>query len=621
VPRRSRASDGSGASVALVTLLLLSGCKCGGDRPYTPFRIGETSATESASALPPPPSASGAISDGFPREAALAPKDTSRFTVDGVPIEVAPDRVIERALAADFDGDDAKDAVAWTYAKIETAETASTGELVFFGGKTPAGRVVSSMPPFVPSGPGCKHAVTLAQTGPKTVTLDVAAHCEAALVPRSPTRGLSVIAPAAPRPTVLALRFADPAPSEALTVAVDSRDRDEDGRDDVRVTVTLRTDPADAEASADLVWLDRAAGPSRDASEPAHSLGAIGSIESVRASGKTTSTKVPGRVANARRLAATLCAEGGTPRIFDADGAPFACSDLASAMQSLLGAEVRAHVARHDPLSAAAALGRDGWYGAPTPPKARAALEKDVASVTDRRTATEQAIDAIPRARSGFPRFSPLAFEPDGALLVQTAEGVSRIRFPEGHREDASEGVDPWPLTVAGTSEPRWTGIAFPCDRSEIVLLESDTAGTPLPSVPTRLLAPRPGPCRRGGVVPTPELVLVEWVSGRMVGLIGGGLFGTPSVAELAPVPPRGSPRSPDGKSFVVPWSKGLMITTGTKTATWSVTTTPLTDCVVANGGSAVACVHADRAIAFTPGAATETAATTGTTGKKTRKP
>jgi hypothetical protein len=604
VRRRSRAPDALAVATAIFAL---PGCKCGGDRPYTPFRIGETASASSNAVPPPPPTPSGAPADGFPREAIAAPKDVNRFAVDGVPIEVAPERVIDRALAADFDGDGTKDAVAWTRSKSEGAETASTGELVFFGGNTPAGRVVGTMPPFVPSGPGCKHTVTFAETGPRTVTLDIGAHCDQALVARSPTRGLAVIAPAAERSTVLLLRFADAAPSESLVVAVDSRDRDADGRDDVRVTVTLRTAPDDLEASADLVWLDRTAGPSRDRSEPAHSLASLGSTESVKASGKTTSAKVPGRVANARRLAATLCAERGTPRVFDSEGSPLVCNDLAAAMQSLLGAEVRAHVARHDVLSAIAALEKDGWYGAPLPPKARALLEKDVASASDRRIAAEQPLDVTPRARSGLPRFSPLAFEPDGALLVQTANGVSRIRFPEGHVEDASEGVDPWPLTVGDASTPRWTGIAFPCDRSEVVLLESDASGTPLPSVPTRLLAPRPGPCAHGGKVPTPDLVPLEWAAGRAVGLIGGGLFGTASVAELAPLPPHGAPRSPDGKSLIVPWSKGLFIATGTKAMTWSTTTTPLTDCVVANGAASAACVHAGRAIAFVPNAEKKT--------------
>src|ERR1051326_9156180 len=97
---------------------------------------------------------------------------------------------------------------------------------------------------------------------------------------------------------------------------------------------------------------------------------------------------------------------------------------------------------------------------------------------------------------------SPLAFEADGSLLVITRDGVTRIHLPEGRSEDAAEGVDPWPLTVGSGADPRWTGVGLPCDRSEVVLLLSDPAGTPIPSRPIRLLSPRPGPCRPGAPVP-----------------------------------------------------------------------------------------------------------------------
>ena len=243
--------------------------------------------------------------------------------------------------------------------------------------------------------------------------------------------------------------------------------------------------------------------------------------------------------------------------MFDSDGSPLPCNDLGPAMQSLLEAEVRSFVVRRDPLSAAAALGRDGWYADPLPPKARANLEKDIASVTDRRTAVEQPLEPAPRAKSGFPRFSPLAFEPDGALLVQTSDGVSRVRFPDGHAENTTDSVEPWPLTVAGDTAPRWTGVAFPCDCSEVVLLESNATGVPLPSVPTHLLAPRPGPCRHGGHIPTPDLALVDWSGAHQIGLIGGGLFGTANVAELASTSPRGLPPIPRWKILRRPVGKG----------------------------------------------------------------
>ena len=141
--------------------------------------------------------------------------------------------------------------------------------------------------------------------------------------------------------------------------------------------------------------------------------------------------------------------------------------------------------------------------------------------------------------------------------------------------------------------------------RSEILLVESDPSGTPLPSHPTSIVAPRPGPCRAHATVPTPDVTPLEWTTARQAGLIGGNLFGAASLSELAPSAPRGTPRSADGKSLVVPWSKGLLVLSNGKPETWTVSTWPaLTDCVVANQAAAVACVRGERAILFQPDAA-----------------
>jgi hypothetical protein len=312
-----------------------------------------------------------------------------------------------------------------------------------------------------------------------------------------------------------------------------------------------------------------------------------------------------GRVANARRLYATLCSESGSARVFDGEGEPLSCADVGAKLGSLFEAEVRAAVARKDLVTAVASLGRDGFYHSKLSEKSRTALEKLVLASTTSRAATERPVEAAPRARSGLPRYSPLAFDADGSLLVQTAAGLSRITAAAqraGQAEDASETADPWPLTVGGTAEPRWMGIAFPCDRSEILLVESDPAGTPLPSRETTLVAPRPGACRPRPSIPTPEVAPLEWTATRQAGFIAGGLFGAASLSELSTPAPRGTPRSPDGKAIVLPWAKGLLVVQGGKSETWTVPSWPaLSDCVIANGAAAVACVRGERATYFEP--------------------
>jgi hypothetical protein len=386
-----------------------------------------------------------------------------------------------------------------------------------------------------------------------------------------------------------------------LALSVDSRDRDADGRDDVRLTVALKSEGNDAEAAVDLAWVDRAAGASQDRAEPAKSLSALATAIADRAKAKATSKEAPLLVENARRLLGSLCAEWGTYRFFDQDGGAIPCGDLSAPLESLATSEVRSAVVRRDLLAAIASLGRDRWYGPPLSKKARRALEKETITATSKRLAVTRILELAPRAGSGMPRWSPLAFDSEGSLLVQTKDGVSRVRVSEGHVEDASESVDPWPLTVGSGSDLRWTGIGLPCDRSEVVLLMTDGTGTPQPSKPTRMLAPRPGACRPGAASLTPTLTPLEWAGPRMIGLIGGGLFGAKELSDLAPVVARGTPRSPDGKYIVVPGSTGLLVLGG-KAETWTVDDpASLSECVVANGAAAAACVAKNQVALITP--------------------
>ena len=47
-----------------------------------------------------------------------------------------------------------------------------------------------------------------------------------------------------------------------------------------------------------------------------------------------------------------------------------------------------------------------------------------------------------------------------------------------------------------------------------MLLLESDASGAPQPSKPTRVVAPRPGPCRHAGALPAPGLTPVDCACG-----------------------------------------------------------------------------------------------------------
>lgn len=595
----------------LLPMLLASGCdSCNEERPYTPFGVA-SSAAISASAPSAPASTGPRNGDAASfRPAALrrAPPRASLWKIAGLALEAPPDRRFSTGLVADFDGDGRRDVVAWTLPRGDAATTAAHGELWFYRprGDTSelARKKIAQSPGFVPSGPGCTVDAELAQTGPRSVTLDVRARCSDPVIPRSPTRGVSVLAPANDAPRIIALRIADPAPGESLELGVESLDRDGDGRDDVRVTVAVAAEGRDKPATADLVWLDRAAGPSRDATQPARSLTDLGSLEVVRAKGKNTSRAVLMRVDDARRLYASLCAESGTARVFDEDGEPLACGDLDRAFVWLATAELRAALTQHDVIRAFSVLGRDGWYHAELPPKERRKLEQElIGAVVEREVEAPRVVNVTPRSRGSTPRWSPLTFDSAGDLLVLTARSVARADLGSLEVEDASEEVDPWPVTVIGGDESQWSGIGLSCDRSEVVLLTTDANGTPNPADPIGLLSPRPGSCKTPGAGPHPEAIPVEWTGARRIGLIAGYPFGREG--RLSATVSRGSPRSPDGRHLVVVTPLGLLVTGSKKPELWrgSVLGRPesLRECVIATGARAVACVRDQRVLLIRP--------------------
>ena len=262
-------------------------------------------------------------------------------------MDAPPSRAFERGLAADFDADQRNEIVAWTVPAGNAP--AAPGELWLFPAEG-SPKKLFEVPGYVPTGPACKHTATLTQTGPRTVTLDVSAKCQTTLLPRAPTRALVVVAPLESRERVIGLRLADAAPGETLRAEVDSSDRDGDGRDDVRVSLTVSAG-SERPATAQLVWLDRAAGASRDTTEPGASLGRLATGELWRSKQKKLAASVRAGVGNLRRLLSTLCAEGGVPRVFEHEGAALSCGTLLArrGASALRGDSGRARGRRRDP--------------------------------------------------------------------------------------------------------------------------------------------------------------------------------------------------------------------------------------------------------------------------------
>jgi hypothetical protein len=575
-----------------------SGCRgCGEDKPYTPF--GPTTALPDAtSSAPTPPSSAAALDAGAPVEKSVfAPPTAKRWQLGGRELAAPNGFVFEQGIPADFDDDGAPDAVAWLVPETDAGPSAPAGEAWFFPGNA-APRRLTGLPGFVPNGPSCKLVTALARTGPHTATIDARADCESAVIQRAPVRGLVVLAPPSDRPELLVLRIAAPAPDETLELATTTVDRDGDGRDDVEVHVLVGS-PGVAALDAPFVWLDRAVGPSRDTAEPRKTVERLAAHEAGRAKQKKVADDVVRHVAGIRRLLSTLCHEGSTPRVFDAEGGGLTCGTLTNAVDSLASAEVSAELARGHVLDAFGAFARDGWYFARTSAAMRKRLEKSLLDAVKPIVASVSFVDVRPLLPP-TPHYSALAFEPGGALTVRTADGLVRVEAGSTSAMPVDlDGGAPRSLDVVTQTDVLLAGVAYNCDRSDITFLVREkfwTEGKTAP-IPTGLLAPRPGACGRVRYDALPGLSPIGAAGSKLVALLGGSVVGDLGAASSPP----GSARSPDGKWLVLPTPYGLLLS-GTETRLLNLepsVSTPgkLSDCVAANDGKAAACVLDGRVV------------------------
>jgi hypothetical protein len=410
---------------------------------------------------------------------------------------------------------------------------------------------------------------------------------------------LVVVEPHADAPALLTLRVAAPAPGETLALRVNSADRDGDGRDDIDVTVTGGAGGASAkgataglpEVSAPLVWLDRAAGISRDASEPQHALVRLAQTSAGHAKTKKLADDVLRAVSNERRLLASLCAEGSTPRVFDADGEPVSCGSLSAVVDALATADVTANLSAGRVLEAFGVLTRDGWYFGKTSASVRQKLERQLLDAVEPVTALVKILDPLPAGLERAPRYSPLAFDPGGNLFVQTAAGVVRTQ-PDGSAPSAPDPAGSRALDVLAAPGQRWAGVTYSCDRSEVALALDGA-----PALVTTLLSPRPGACGHSPFWASSAPPPLAAGGGQLRALVGGSIVGN---AADEPVP-AGAARSLNRAWTVVPTSFGLLVDGSAhrlvNLGTSVTQPLELTDCVVSAAGKSSACIYKRRAI------------------------
>ena len=581
--------------------LLLAACEsCRRERPYTPFGVTSAlpstaapvdAAAPSASAPPLLPGPDTSI-----KKAVMAPADARRWSLEGRDLDAPAGRHFEQALVADFNADGAREVAAWTLAD-QASNDALPGELWLYPAQGDAKKLLD-YPSFLPTGPDCTSIASISQSGTRTLTLDVRVTCGSRLLARAPSRALAIIDPFSDTAPRFGVRAAESAPGELLTLNLVARDEDADGREDYRLSAGLGLGTTPPEVAADFLFLDRAAGISRDGREPVKSLGEVLKKDVARAQKKKTAELALSHVEAARRLLGSLCAEGSTPRVFDWAGNPLHCGGLQDIVDRLASLEVNAHLNAGEPEEALAALTRDGWYFGAARSKVRTELAKSIEKKLTSAPASKIVLGTRPKAVKP-PSYSPLSFEASGALLIATDGGLMRF-LPDASREEpvpAEEGLQPWPLEVT-SGEQRWLGVSYSCDRSELSLLIIGGNAEP---APTKLLAPRPGVCGGGafreGFAPSAV------GTGRAFEALVGG---TPINPKSAEGPHAGSARSLNGAWLAVPSPLGLLLR-GTSTKLFKIdgwAMNAVSACVVDNNGTRAACVKDGRAelyVASTP--------------------
>jgi hypothetical protein len=574
----------------------VSGCKgCGSEKPYTPFGVASSLPSVATSAGPPP--SSSAPPPAFAEKKAVStPKRATQITLGERDLESPPGRVFDQVLTADLDGDGRDDAAAFTLPAPGAAQDAAPGEVHFYTAEAEPQKLLD-WPTFLPSGPSCNPSATIVQRSARALTIDLQVACTTQLVARAPTRALVLLDLGASRPFKFGVRAADSAPGETLVVDLAARDADGDGRDDPALRVGVTSKGGEPPLWLEFTWFDRAAGASRDARQPSRALSAELDADGIRAVRKKSAAHALSRVESARRALFSACAEGGTPRVFDWDGAALPCEPTPELIDRLGSIDVTARLTQGDLVGAIGALSRDGWYFGAVRPKKRVALLAELEKRLPPIPVSTLSL-ALPLKDAPRPHYSPLWFEADGALSIQTTGGVSRVPANGDHPLPADPGAGDlgWPLEVASAGE-RLSGVVYSCDRSELQLL---VTGTTTRLLPTAELAPRPGVCRGARLDDPLAVAPIAFGPAGVELFAAGARIQTGGATQR---PPRGSARSENGARFAFASGLGLVIGGGEKAELWKVdgwAATPGSDCVVSNDGRRAACVRAGRVELYT---------------------
>jgi hypothetical protein len=603
-----RVGAGLGLWLALSSLSC-HGCK--NDHPFVPYSIdgeGAPAALDAEAEAAAP----DAMTFGDAR-VMTAPPAAARWSLDGLALVAPEGKIFVLGMTGDFDGDGAIDALA----VVRDASAPDLGEAWEYRGSAsgllPAVRVAG--PPKLPLDPSCSGTPRLARVGSHAVLVELGAVC-AERSAASMSRWVGVVDLKGSPRLLAAATVLDPEGAARLQLDAESADFDGDGRDDLLLRVTLDGGGPPFEpgpkVSAVVRWLDRPTGLSREPNEPEASLHALATLAMAHAQKPKDALSVPLLVHQARALFVAICAEGRAPRLTHVLGDhPIQCG-TSHALEELLYAETRAYVTLGDPLRATAALDEavalPGARTAARVTEAKGWIEK-MAPVTQ--ASSLRAVLAVPESEHGRPpAWGALAFEPSGKLLVRTPVGVVRMDPAQGDEADAS-GVSKWPSEVlsTGTSEAkrRFLDVYDPCDGWAIRATIASTGGNDVRDIALPV-APKIGPRCEGARGLAVRAIPIAWGPlGLEAITLGFPVLVAPDLSRAVPLESPlgqpttlGAPRSPDGRTLVLPTLEGILVTGARprllRAKELEGAYAELYDCAVSDDATRVACIRGGRA-------------------------
>jgi hypothetical protein len=586
-----------------------------------PYTIATGAATPSSSAAPEGASDAGLAAQGADagdpfREdpAPVAPPGSAQWSVGGVTLDAPDGQVVLSALVGDFDGDGSPDA----FALLGAADGSDSGALAFYRPGAAGGplAVASTFaPPSLARDAACVPIRRLSRLGGHTVFVELGSRC-AERAPNAAARWIAIVDAAGGARVRLAATIADPTGAPDLGVRAAIGDRDRDGRDDVALEVSLEGGGAPLEpgprVSAVLAFLDRPAGLSRDASATEASFAALADVATARAARSKEAGGVPGYAAQVRALWRAVCSDGAAPRLVAVAGVGSVTCGGARALEAVGLAEVKAYVTLGDPLRAALALERStrgiavpSAHAATEAAEARKWVSQYAPAAAARLLRSVAAVPVAPRPREVA--WGALAFEPSGKLLVRTRAGVVRVDPDVG--DESASGTADWPAAVTSPDGAfRWIEAYDPCDGLPLHATFELASGSDERDIALPVPAPPSGRCAGSRGAPA-RVIPVAWgpsgleaiVEGEPVLVSNDLAHASPLTSFLDQPTTWGAPRSPNGKTYVVPTAIGFLVKGAPharllRGSELDGTYAEQRDCVVSDDVTHVACVRGGKA-------------------------